>query len=384
MTKKLFLKIFSESFYPAVNFGGPIFSILGLINDVKEIYDVSVFTSNIDNEKIKKYLDRNEITHASTEFDYPVSFRHSYFGRLRIAPQLKFDFVRSYFAPDLIYIQGFFNWFLLLAAMLAVFKKNDRIVVAPRGSLGEWSLRQKSWKKVLFLKVIKLALPSLSLHVTSTDEFKDVEALCGTWNCFLSPNQVAFDPTEQTERAVKRQVISVGRHEPQKGFDILIRSFCEFEKVSSDLELVIIGVEGSVTDQLKWLARNSKNIKFEKPKSREELQNIMKTSIALISTSRYENYGNTILEALSCGSLVIMPKHLPWENASEFTYRFDKSSEKLSAILEKIDDIAMWHSGKLSSQLEFVETIKSQTKESALTMLRKVHQGKYAKNSSIH
>lgn len=378
MNKKPKLTIFSESFYPAVHFGGPIFSILGFINDVKEAYDVSVFTSDIDNGKVKKTLDKEEITLASTEFDYPVIFHHSYFGRLRIAPKLKLDFIRSYCASDLIYIQGFFNWFLLLAVILSVFRKNKTIVVAPRGSLGEWSLQQKSWKKFFFIKIVKFALPTLSFHVTSVDERKDVEMLCNTWNYFLCPNQVAFDITDNNDIVVKYQVISVGRHEPQKGFDRLIKSFCEFDKEDSGLKLVIIGVEGSETDRLKGLAQESKNIVFEKPMGRKELQNLMKTSMALISTSRYENYGNTILEALSCGTLVIMPKHLPWEDASEFTYRYDEKSEKLSEIFKKLEDISSWHAANLSLQLKFVETIKVQTKEDALLMLRKVQRSKYA------
>jgi glycosyltransferase involved in cell wall biosynthesis len=372
MKKKPRLTIFSESFYPAVHFGGPIFSILGLINDVKDIYDVRVFTSDIDNEKTKKTLDTEEIIRASTEFDYPVTFHHSYFGRLRIAPQLKLDFIKSYNASDLIYIQGFFNWFLWLAAILSIFKKNRTIVVAPRGSLGEWSLQQKSWKKFLFIKIVKYTLPTLNFHLTSVDERKDVEMLCCTWNCFLCPNQVAFDITDNTDFAIKHQVISVGRHEPQKGFDRLIKSFCEFEKIGSGLKLVIIGVEGSETDRLQSLARGSKNIVFEKPMDRQKLQSFMKTSLALISTSRYENYGNTILEALSCGALVIMPKHLPWEDASAFTYRYDTRTEKLSEILKKLEDISSWHADNLSLQVNFVETIKAQTKKDALLMLGKV------------
>ena len=381
MNKKSELKIFSESFYPAVNFGGPIFSILGLINDVKEFYDISVFTSDIDNGKINKTLDIEKISLAINEFDYPVIFHPSYFGRLRIAPRLKLDFIKSYWALDLIYIQGFFNWFVLLAAILSMFRENTKIVVAPRGSLGEWSLQQKSWKKGLFIKFIKKTCPALNFHVTSNDELKDVKKLCATWNFFLSANQVAFDIKTDPHLAVERRVISVGRHEPQKGFDILIQSFCEFEKDDSDLKLVIIGVEGSETDRLHRLAKKSKNIVFEEPMGRKELQNFMRSSLALISTSRYENYGNTILEALSCGMLVILPYHLPWKDVSKFSYRYDVREEKLSQIFEKLDEISSWHANKKSLQLEYVHNIKSQTKANALTMLRKVQQSKNAENS---
>ena len=245
---------------------------------------------------------------------------------------------------------------------------------------------RKVGKKVIFINIITKACPALNVHVTSADadELTDVEKLCKTWNLFLCANQVAFDNRQNAPVAVEHRVISVGRHEPQKGFDILIKSFCEFEKNNNDLKLVIIGVEGTETDRLHELAKNSKNIIFEKPMGRQDLQNFMRSSLALISTSRYENYGNTILEALSCGMLVILPTHLPWEDVSKFSYRYDSKEEKLSKILEKLGAISLWHADKKSLQLEFVHNIKSQNQTNALLMFRNVKLGKYAENSQIH
>ncbi|OUU26621.1 MAG: hypothetical protein CBB97_07615 [Candidatus Endolissoclinum sp. TMED37] len=367
--KKNSLQIFSESFYPATTFGGPIFSLIGLINDISQDFKVNVFTMNIDNKLNKKKLTYSEIENAKTKLGYPIIYSNSYLGRIRLSPVFKYNFIKHYLLGNKIYIQGFFNWIVLIYAFLSIFYKNKKIIIAPRGSLGRWSISQKNIKKKIFILIIKYLLPEIKFHVTSLEEEKDIQEISKNWITFICPNQVSFARPKINEKKKTNDIIAVGRHEKQKGFDILIKNFLEVEKKRKSLKLFIIGVEGSQTLYLKQLAKGSKNIKFIDHLSRKELMEVMQNCLALFSTSHYENYGNTILEALSCDALVVIPSHLPWKHISGFTFQYNIQYDNISKILLNIANIKTWHKSKLFLQQSFVKKETKLTKDLHLEMI---------------
>lgn len=96
------------------------------------------------------------------------------------------------------------------------------------------------------------------------------------------------------------RLLSVGRLESQKGFDVLIRAML---KVSAEAHLDIIG-EGT---EHKKLQRQIDDLQLDHrvllhgEKSRAEVRQFMQGADGYVLSSRHETFGNVLLEAMACG-----------------------------------------------------------------------------------
>ena len=101
----------------------------------------------------------------------------------------------------------------------------------------------------------------------------------------------------------KLKLISVGRLNIQKGYDILIKSLAQIKDI--DYELQILGI-GEEEENLKRLIKENKlekEIKLVGFKENPYLY--MKDADFFISSSRFEGFPNAVLEANYCGLPVI-------------------------------------------------------------------------------
>ena len=117
-------------------------------------------------------------------------------------------------------------------------------------------------------------------------------------------NPLTFWP-KTVSKCENKKIISIGRLEKQKGFDILIDICSNILKTHSDWQLNIYG-EGSerknLEEQIKKL-KLDKNI-FLKGNSSDIENKLLESSIYIMS-SRYEGFPLVLLEAQSCGLPIV-------------------------------------------------------------------------------
>ncbi|MGL4852009.1 MAG: glycosyltransferase family 4 protein [Phocaeicola sp.] len=142
-------------------------------------------------------------------------------------------------------------------------------------------------------------------HLKKADAFvalteKDADEWTGVANKYIIPNPLSVFPSEQATLQNKR-VISVGRLEPQKGYDMLIDAWSLVANKHPDWELNIYG-NGGLSSQLEEQVSQLKlnNCCKIYSATKDIYDKYLESSIYVLS-SRYEGFGLVLIEAMSCG-----------------------------------------------------------------------------------
>ena len=188
--------------------------------------------------------------------------------------------------------------------------------------------------------LMKDALNILDYYVVLTKN--DKEKLCKLFNStkiINIPNPNSFYCNENIIRKRNKTIISVGRYNIVKGYDLLIEAFSIFHKSNPDYELKIVG-DGTERDNLEKLIKN-----FDLEGSvilTGVLDNVKKEyldSDFYVMSSRQEGFPVVLIEAMECG-LPIVTFDLPCVHEivnDKFAYISEYLNvEKLAENLNKI------------------------------------------------
>lgn len=150
---------------------------------------------------------------------------------------------------------------------------------------------QKIWMNQMLRKVRQL-----DKFVVLCDE--DKEQYPELSNVYAISNPLSFFP-ERITGIPSKQVLAVGRYEPQKGFDLLLQAWQQVNQQHPDYVLAIYGA-GDPTPY----KRQAQELKIESScQFHAPVDNIaekyMESEIFVLS-SRFEGFGMVITEAMSC------------------------------------------------------------------------------------
>jgi len=150
-----------------------------------------------------------------------------------------------------------------------------------------------------------LAAISKAKLVTVTSDFHAKEI--AKWVPFAKPlhNPVDTKFFKLSDR-YDDYALAIGRLEQEKGIDLLVDAMAELE----GLKIKVVG-DGS---QRSTLLKKIKGLKIEGrielvgEKSRDEVCSLIRNCRFLVLPSRYETFGNVLLEAMACGKPVVATK----------------------------------------------------------------------------
>jgi glycosyltransferase involved in cell wall biosynthesis len=147
---------------------------------------------------------------------------------------------------------------------------------------------------------------------------RDVERLWGVpaERIHVIPNGVddALRPGDRSAAAaeVRRRwgidgpfVLNVGSQEPRKGLDVLIEAAAEAARLGADWRLVLVGTPGYRGEEVVQKARRAGSVLLTGV-SDAELAPLYRAAEALAAPSLYEGFGITPLEAMACGTPVVI------------------------------------------------------------------------------
>ena len=307
--------IFIPWFVPAYKAGGPIQSIANLV-DKYENADFRIYTSNrdmdgsilpVETDRWLKYNTRTEVWYASKKNQRINLMKHE---------------VKS-FVPDVIYINGIYDWYFNFVPM--VFITGTRRIIATRGMVHPNALKQKALKKRLYIKLLK----SFKVQENSIFHGTNMAELVHIGEAFGSKVKRAFIAVNYP-RLFKKQAMPLKTPGSLKLCTIaLISPMKNHLKLLSELKEmtgeICYHIYGPVRDPGYWkeclevIASLPANIMVTYHGDLEpgRVEQILSECHVFIMPSESENYGHSIVEALSAGRPVITSRNVPWGSLRE-------------------------------------------------------------------
>ena len=306
------------TYYPAVRYGGPIYSVHGLCKAlVKAGHEVHVCTTNVDGQGNLDVPTGQVVDVEGVKVWY---FSSEYLRRLYYSPAMKQFLHEKMQAFDIVHLHSIFLWPTWAAARIAE-KASVPYVLAPRGML----VRDLVARKSRLIKNIWLTLierhtleHAAFLHVTTELEAKEARFFGYRLPPVkIIPNGVNTNGLEQAleEQGEKPEpentsVLFIGRINWKKGLDRLIKSL----QGQPQLNLVIAGNdEEGYRSQLIALAQRQgmvDRVKFiGEVRDKEKFSRILNAPI-LVLPSYSENFGNVVPEAWAASRPVAVTREV--------------------------------------------------------------------------
>ena len=325
--------ILTDWFLPGTNAGGPVRSIANLTDHLGDEFHFQIITRNSDYCADASYKDTipnqwNKLTDKTQV--YYISEEH-----LNISLLKKLIKTTQF---DVLYINGIYSWWFSILPLILIKNKSKKVIVAPRGMLNPQAFSSKKIKKNLFLLFANIF--GLYKHVVfqaNNDEeakyiekriknFREIKVVPNlprkfTPNLFQSRNKVAGSV----------DLISMARISPEKGTLHALKFLSKIQGHSIRFKLY-----GSVYDEAYWntckklIETLPKNIEvnYEGPVEGDRIFEVLSKTHFLLMPSEGENFGHSIIEALSTGCPVIISDQTPWRNLEEKKAGWDISLEE--------------------------------------------------------
>lgn len=249
------------------------------------------------------------------------------------SPKLATYLVQQAVSTDIIHMHSMWLY-PNLAGSRAARRAGTPYIVRPAGSLEPWSLENRKLKKKLYLSLIsrRILNGAARIHAVSPQEAGRIETFGFKSPVIMVPNGVQIRDIRLQEskksalmalnwpRARKR-ILFLGRIDPKKGVELLLKAFSLIDAESLDARLVFVGPDDHHYAQgIKAKAsrmRESSRIHFVGELLGERKWRAFRAADIFVLPSYSENFGNAVLEALSVGTPVAVSQNTPWESVRQ-------------------------------------------------------------------
>ena len=317
--------VFIDWFSPAYKAGGPIVSVNNIIEHLAHKFKFYVVTSIHD-------IDEKEVVIKKKANTWLIKKKYSVIYLTR-SHQKKFfyNYILNEINPDIIYLNSLFSIRFSILPMLRL-KSNKRIILAPRGMLGDGALKIKSFKKKIFLKIIsKLKVyKKITWHASTKIEKSEIEFFFGQSAKVIVAQNLSSKISNKSFKTKKNNddklnILFVSRISKKKNLLFLIHEINNCKR-KDKIHLTIIGFADDISYCdlcLFYLKKYVISYEFLGSMPQVKLSEYYFKSDVFCLPTLHENYGHVIIEALSHGLPVIISNNTPWKNLENHSVGFD-------------------------------------------------------------
>lgn len=314
--------VFVDWFYPGYLAGGPVQSIVSLVENLHEDIDFWVVTSDRDLNAKESYPNIQRDTWVDSEKGCKVFYASpEKLGRRLIIELLKNTLCKT------VYINGLFSKQFSIIPLLVIKSRYNylKVIVAPRGMLGKGALTIKRYKKAIFLYFSKLTglYKNVLWHATSYMECNEIKKVMGnsivTTISNLSMRISAKVGTKKEPGSL--QMYFSGRISEKKNllYGIELLSAIKTARINFD-------IYGLIEDTDYWerclksvnsLPENI-TVSYRGTYTPDKVGDILQAHHLLFLPTLNENYGHSIVESLRSGCPVIISDQTPWKDLQQY------------------------------------------------------------------
>lgn len=308
-------------YLPGYKSGGPIRSCANIIAHLKTDFDFSVITSDTDANETTAYAEvKSNQWNTRPEGSNVFYFSKEYSSY----KNLKSLLLNGNF--DVWYMNSLFSvFYTLFPLLIARFSKtNCKLIVAPRGMLGDGALQIKPLKKKIFLSISNLLgfYKNVTWHASTDLEQQEIKKYFGNDAKVVvalnlsEPVEIKY--AEREKKSGEMKLVFFSRISLKKNLH-LVFDFLQKIKPANKVSFHIYGLkeEDAYWKQcIEGISKLSSNCVVEYKGTLDNAQ--LKTKLAQyhfsILPTMHENFGHSIVESFAAGCPVIISENTPWRN----------------------------------------------------------------------
>ena len=284
------LKKFSKD-----NFNIKIINLFGEWSEIKKLHEnQNSFLINIFNPKIYNYIPKKSF--FKSRFTYILFFLISFLKLKKILKENEGSILIIHLLTSLPLL------------VCTIFKLNINIILRISGKV-QYSLIRKLIWKICKHKIKFVTCPSKETRndIIKLDIF-DEKRVVLLYDPILEPKKINLlkkEIIEEQEIINKKYILAIGRLTNQKNFSLLIKDFTKITKLNDEYLLVILG-KGEEEHKLKQIINeNNLQKKVLLLGFKKNVYKYLNSCECFISTSKYEDPGASIVQAIFCNKFVI-------------------------------------------------------------------------------
>ncbi|WP_228850354.1 glycosyltransferase family 4 protein [Aegicerativicinus sediminis] len=341
--RKLQILVFIDWFLPGTASGGPVRSYANMMEHMKEEVDFFVVTRNhdyCDNRPYQNIL-KNQWNNLF------ANVKVMYVEEKEISSKT-FRKVLDFEKFDAIYINGVYSWKFSILPILALRSFKLPLIISARGMLNPQAFSVKGLKKKIYIKLSRLLglYKDVYFHATNEDEKSNIYEHFGkSERIKVAPNfprKIEYFERSGPKLIGVLNLINVARISKEKGTLVILKIL---SKVSEGK--VSLDIYGPIYDHRYWdlckeaIASLPHNIvvNYKGILNSEKVPKKMSEYDAFIMPSYGENFGHSILEAMSVGLPVIISNLTPWNSLNEKNVGWDIGIENLEGFVKSINQL---------------------------------------------
>jgi glycosyltransferase involved in cell wall biosynthesis len=310
----------TPSFYPAVVYGGPTYSVYHLCRSLaRNGCDVDVLTTNANGREV---LDVP--TDRAIELEDRLRVHYcSRWGGKSVSPPLLRQLWSAIRRADVVHLMAVYS-FPTIPTLLACRLLGKPVVWSPRGMLQRWAGTTRPTLKAWWERVCRLASPaSLVLHVTSEEEARESAIRMPGAKFVVIPNGLEVPERVAQINGNKRlRLLFLGRLHPIKGIENLLNAYkLVGQQLSMPVSLTIAGAgDRPYTEELRARIKSlelCEQVHMMGAVTGSEKEKAFLNADVVVVPSHTENFAMVVAEALAYGIPVIASTGTPWQRLAE-------------------------------------------------------------------
>jgi glycosyltransferase involved in cell wall biosynthesis len=328
------------TFYPAVCYGGPIYSVLQLCLNLSGLgSDVKVLTTDANGAaRLLPEQQRDPVLDPlRVDFCRRV-------GSGMVAPALLDRVVNGAKWADVIHLTAVYNFSTIPTLLAARFARKP-LVWSPRGALQRWAGSRHTTGKAFWNSTCRVLSPrGMTLHVTSQQEAAESAPSVGNPASCIIPNGIdipPLPPDPPSDGVLK--LLFIGRLDPKKGIENLIATLRPSSRLGLGKWRLQIAGDGPAdyVARLRKLVCDSgiqEHVEFSGDVRGREKDQAFAGSDLVVVPSHTENFGNVVAEALAHARPVIVSRATPWSEVEQYGCGLwvDNDPRSLAAALQTL------------------------------------------------